>query len=144
MRLADKIALLEALPSLGRLEHEALHVLAFSAEEQKLGEGQELFRRDAQADGGYLILTGGIVLKRHGGDAGENFGPGALLGESALIAETTRPATAVATAASQVLFLPRALVRKVLDAHPDSAQALRRHVAATVATTEFELRNLVE
>jgi CRP-like cAMP-binding protein len=106
----------------------------------------ELFHRDEKAESGFVILTGRIALNARGSDiaGAEQFGPGALLGEAALIAETTRPATAIAIEPTTVLELPRTLVHRVLEAHPENASALRRHVAATVAATEFELKNLLD
>lgn len=146
MRLNEKIELLAALPLLGLLEHEALHVLAFTARERRLRAGEELFHRDEKADCGYLILSGRIALSARGSElaAAPQFGPGALLGETALIAETTRPATAIAIEPSSVLVLPRDLMHRVLEEHPGSAATLRRRIAATVAATEFELKTVLD
>lgn len=146
MRLDEKIALMDALPLLGLLEPQARHVLAFSAEERSLRAGDVLFERGARADGGFLVLSGRIALNAAGAgiEGAQMIGPGLLIGEAALIAETTRPGTALAVEPTRLLVLPRSLMHKVLEAHPDSAAALRRHMAAKVAATEFELRTMLD
>ena len=49
-------------------------------------------------------------------------GPGTLLGELALIAETKRPATATAHEPSTVIRISRSLFLKMLEGYPDAAR----------------------
>jgi len=146
MRLDQKIALFDALPTLSLLEPQAKHVLAFSAEEKALRAGDRLFSRGAKTDGGYLVLSGRIAVNAagEGVEGAEIVGPGALIGEAALLAETHSPASALAVEPSRLLVLTRALMHRVLEAHPASATALRHHAAARVAALEFELRTLLD
>ena len=146
MRLDQKIALFDALPTLALLEPQAKHVLAFSAEERALKAGDRLFSRGAKSEGGYLVLSGRIAVNAtdQGVEGAGMFGPGTLIGEAALVAETQCPASALAVEPSRLLVLTRALMHRVLEAHPASAGALRRHVAARVASLEFELRTLLD
>src|SRR5262249_4389287 len=51
--------------------------------------------------------------------------PGSLLGETALLIETPRHATATAREDSIVLRISRAMFLKMLESHPDAAQQLR-------------------
>lgn len=146
MRLDEKIALFAALPTLALLEPQARHVLAFSAEEKGLRAGDVLFSKDAEADGGYLILSGRLAVNANGAgiEGARVYGSGALVGEAALFAQTRRPGTALALEPTRLMVLPRALMHRVLEAHPGSAGAVRRHVAAQVAALEFELRGLLD
>jgi len=146
MRLDQKHALLDALPLFGLLEPQARHVLAFSASERALRAGEVLFRRGDRADGGFVILSGRLALNASGEgvDGAEIHGPGTLIGEAALLAETNRPGTALAVEPTRVLVLSRALMHRVLEEHPESAGALRRHVAARVAAMEFELKTVLD
>ena len=64
---------------------------------------------------------------------------GALLGETALIRDTTRPVTAVAQDPSTVLRISRTLFGRVLREHPDSAVRVQRFLAQRLrARMEFD------
>lgn len=145
LRLDEKAALLRALPAFALFEPEAIHVLAFSATPRRLAAGDLLFRIGEASVGGFLIAEGRIALNVHGDTAlgGEELSTGALVGEAALIAETTWRATAIALEPSVALVLPRAVVHDVLEAHPGSAARLRAHVADRLAGIRETLASLV-
>jgi CRP-like cAMP-binding protein len=62
-------------------------------------------------------------------------GPGTLLGELALIAETKRPATATASEPSTVIRIPRTLFLKMLEGYPDAADMLRQQIVRRAQET---------
>ena len=66
---------------------------------------------------------------------------GALLGELALLTETTRPVTATAAEPSTVIRVPRGLFLKMLEGFPDAALRLRDYIAAR---TDQATRDMVE
>src|SRR5690606_7232271 len=74
-----------------------------------------------------LVRSGAIALDaRDDGSPTEYVaGPGVLIGELALFAETKRPATAIAREPSSVTKLPRSVMRRVLVEFPDVAAHLR-------------------
>ena len=74
-----------------------------------------------------MVQEGSFSLSTGGADAGEPLvvGRGALIGELALITETTRPVTATALEPSTVLRIPRGLFLKMLDGYPSAAEKLR-------------------
>lgn len=127
MGLNDDIAALEAVPTFAGIEREALRLVAFAAESRILRAGDVLFRRGEPADAGYLVRSGAIALDaRNDGSPTEYVaGPGVLIGELALFAETKRPATAIAREPSSVTKLPRSVMRRVLVEFPDVAAHLR-------------------
>lgn len=137
MALDDDIALLARIPLFASLGAEPLRLLAFSAEARTLKAGDVLFKEGQAADGGYAVAEGSLVLTDTGGLAERVAGPGALLGEVALIVETLRPATATAREPCQVLRIPRSLFRRVLTEFPDAAQRVheefREKMRATIA-----------
>ena len=59
--------------------------------------------------------------------------PYSLLGELALISETPRPATAIASQPTTVLKIPRRLFHRVLNEYPSSAQALRQMIGTRLS-----------
>jgi CRP-like cAMP-binding protein len=127
MTIEDDIAFFERVPTLGLLGRDALRILAIGAESRYVHGGEKLFGAGDEADAGYVIQEGSFNLTT--GDADETepmvVGRGALIGELALITETTRPATATAREPSTVLRIPRGLFLKMLDGYPSAAAKLR-------------------
>jgi CRP-like cAMP-binding protein len=131
MTIEDDIAFLERIPILHRLGPAALRILAIGDEGYRVEQGQVLFTAGDIADGAYAIQHGSFTLRPERGTAGDVIaGPGTLLGESALLAETTRPATATAREPSTVLRISRAMFLKMLEGYPDAAHRLREVIAA--------------
>jgi CRP-like cAMP-binding protein len=131
MTIEDDIAFLERIPILRRLGAPALRIIAIGAENRRIEPGQVLFTAGEPADGAYIVQRGSFNLQP--GRSGETdliAGPGTLLGESALLAETTRPATATAREGSTVLRISRAMFLKMLEGYPDAAHRLREVIAA--------------
>src|SRR6185436_7343690 len=67
---------------------------------------------------------------------------GTLLGEFALLKDTTRPVTAVATEPSRVLRIARTLFLKMLEGYPDAATRLRKHMASRATRTADDIRKI--
>jgi CRP-like cAMP-binding protein len=142
MTIEDDIAFLERIPILRSLGAPALRILAIGAESYRVQSGQELFAAGEAADGAYIVQQGSFSLQPEHGDSGIVAGPGTLLGESALMAETRRPATATAREDSTVLRISRAMFLKMLDGYPDAAQRLREVFAARANQWEREMANV--
>jgi CRP-like cAMP-binding protein len=144
MRLDDVIQHLKALPLFQRVETEALRLLAFSATRRQLRAGDMLFRRGDMADGGFLVLSGEIVLDRtdSGAPSPHVFGSGTLIGQMAMFAPVERPATAIARDAAIVLVFSRELMLRVLEAHPASAAIIRDHIAEDARRLAVKLQGL--
>ena len=66
---------------------------------------------------------------------------GTLLGELALLTETTRPVTATAAEPSTVIRVPRSLFLKMLEGFPDAARRLRDYIATR---TNQAARDMIE
>jgi len=127
MTIEDDIAFFERVPTLGLLGRDALRILAIGAESRYVHGGEKLFGAGDEADAGYVIQEGSFNLTTADAEETEPMvvGRGALLGELALITETTRPATATAREPSTVLRIPRGLFLKMLDGYPSAAAKLR-------------------
>ena len=129
MTIEDDIAFLERVPTFGRLGEGALRILAIGAESYSVENGQVLFTAGDAADCAYVIQRGSFGLQQQG--VGEVIAePGTLLGETALLAETTRPTTATAREESTVMRISRAMFMKMLESYPDAANRLRELIAA--------------
>ncbi len=106
----------------------ALRDLIFSSETRLLRAGDTLFRRGEASDGGYLLTAGSVAIEARdpAKPAEKILRPVALLGETALVASTTRPATALAREPSTVLKIPRTLFHQILEKHPATATLVRQ------------------
>jgi CRP-like cAMP-binding protein len=130
MTIEDDIAFLERVPILQRLGTGALRILAIGAESYMVETGQVLFAAGDAADCAYVIQDGSFTLLPQQRSGDETVAEaGTLLGESALLAETQRPATAIAREDSTVLRISRTMFLRMLESYPDAAQRLRELIA---------------
>jgi CRP-like cAMP-binding protein len=132
MTIEDDIAFLERVPSFAILGRDALRILAIGAESRYVHGGEVLFTVGDPADAGYVIQDGSFTLKTdntESSSAAMTVSRGTLLGELALLTETTRPVTATAAEPSTVIRVPRSLFLKMLEGFPDAARRLRDHIA---------------
>jgi CRP-like cAMP-binding protein len=127
MTIEDDIAFFERVPTLGMLGRDALRILAIGAESRYVHGGEVLFGMGDEADAGFVIQEGSFSLSTGHAEETEPLvvGRGTLIGEVALLTETTRPATATALEPSTVLRIPRGLFLKMLDGYPSAAEKLR-------------------
>lgn len=143
MSIEDDIAFLERVPTLRLLGRTALRILAIGAESRYVHDGEALFHAGEAADSGYVVQEGSLELRPAGpGGAEVIAGPGTLLGELALLSETSRPATAIAREPSTVIRISRSLFLKMLEGYPEAARTLREQVAARMAQSMQEMNDI--
>ena len=143
MSIEDDIAFLERIPALAILGHEALRILAIGSENRYVHEGVALFGEGENADGAYVVQEGSFdLVSREKGSVAATVGPGALIGEIALIAETQRPVSAVAREPSSVVRIPRQLFLKMLESDPHAAVRMRDALAARANQTAAEFARI--
>ena len=142
MSLEEDFRRLSRIPLFSALEPEAMRLVAFAAETRILRAGDVLFRKGDPADSGYIVLSGSIALDAadRGGRAVGVVGRNGLVGELALLAELTRPVTAVAREPSTVLKVPRSLFHRVLQEFPRSAARIRATLSQRLSTFVAELQ----
>ncbi len=132
MALDDDVRILSGVRLFEGFTPEQLRLLAFGAETTSLAAERKLYREDDVADCAYVVISGSILLYREVG--GQRLpvgsaGPGAILGELALIADTKRLTSASAATDSVVLRLSRKMFRRILEEYPDIAVTLHRRIA---------------
>jgi CRP-like cAMP-binding protein len=134
MSLEDDIALFEQVPTLALLGGPALRILAIGAEARQLQNGAVLFYAGELADGGYVVQEGSLLLEPGTLSEAKEIvaGPGALVGELALLTDMVRPATAIAQEPTVVVRISRSLFRKMLEGYPAAAERLRDVMAERV------------
>jgi len=142
MTIEDDIAFLQRVPTFAQLGFSALQIVAIGSEAKQLAENEVLFRAGDAADAGYVIQTGALKLLRSDAkkaDNGVKVGPGVLIGELALLTETKRPVTAIATEPTTVMRISRSLFRKVLEGFPDAARLMRDRLAERANQASAEI-----
>lgn len=141
MSIEDDVALLDGVPTIHLLGRAAIRVLAIGSEQQDIAGGAVLFREGDAADCGYVVQRGTFRLSPPGSDGkgAVVVGPGALIGELALIVPMARPATATALQPASVVRISRTLFQRVLDSEPDAARRLRDEFAIRTSQTASDL-----
>jgi len=123
MSIEDDVALLERVPTLRLLGMTALRMLAIGSESREFARGDQLFNAGDEADAGYIVQRGAFRVEDGGAEI--IAGPGALIGELALIVAMKRPSSAVAVEHSTVIRVARSLFQRVLESDPAAAVRLR-------------------
>ena len=145
MTIEDDIAILARVPTFAQLGFSALQIVAIGSESKLLAEGETLFRAGETTDAGYVIQQGSLTLiaddPRQSG-ASATFGPGALIGELALVTETVCYATAIAAEPTIVMRISRSLFRKVLEGFPNAARVMRDRFSERTGLVSDELSRM--
>jgi CRP-like cAMP-binding protein len=127
MSIEDDVALLERVPTMRLLGSTALRMLAIGSEQRDFARGDALFNAGDPADAGYVVQRGAFRVEDGGAEV--IAGPGALIGELALIVVMQRPSSAIAIENSSVIRVARSLFQRVLESDPDAARRLRDELA---------------
>src|SRR6202045_5412365 len=102
MSIEDDVALLERVSTLRLLGMAALRMLAIGSEQRDFARGDVLFNAGDDADAGFVVQRGAFRID-DGAGAEIAVGPGALIGELALVATMRRPSSAIALEQSTVI-----------------------------------------
>jgi CRP-like cAMP-binding protein len=130
MSIEDDVALLERVPTLRLLGTAALRMLAIGSEQRDFARDDLLFYIGDDADAGFIVQRGAFRVTLEDGSGAEVVaGPGALIGELALVVAMQRPATAIALEHSSVIRIARSLFQRVLESDPAAARRLRDEFA---------------
>ena len=132
MALDDDIRILSAVRLFQGFTQEQLRLLAFGAETTFLQADRKLYREDDEADSAYVVVSGKIALYRE--QDGERIpigtaGPGTMLSELALIADTKRLTSASAATDAEVIRLSRKMFRRILEEYPEVAMQLHQRIS---------------
>src|SRR4029078_6416175 len=106
----------------------ALRMLAIGSESREFARGDQLFNAGDEADAGYIVQRGAFRVEDGGAEICS--GPGALIGELALMVAMKRPSSAVAIEHSPVIRVARSLFQRVLERHPAGRGRVRDDLAS--------------
>jgi CRP-like cAMP-binding protein len=137
MALDDDVRILSAVSLFEGFTVEQLRLLAFGADRIQLPARRRLFREEDEADTAYVVVNGEIMLFREDDDKRRSVGvagPGAMIGEFALITDARRLTSAEADTDAELLRLTRKMFRRILEEFPDTAVILYRRIQADFLT----------
>lgn len=139
--MTDLVGVLRAAPMFAELSEAVLDRLAARCVPRTVGEGFTLFRSGDRCAGTYFVMEGRVRIYRTSPDGREQTlaveGPGRPVAELPMFDGGSYPASAVTTAPSRLVFLPRAEFEHAFRTDPDVA-------AAVVAALGRRLRHLVQ
>lgn len=142
------VAILQQIPIFAELDERVLTQLAARCVPRAVGEGFTLFRAGDACAGLYVVLEGRVRVFRSSPDGREQTvaveGPGRPVAELPLFDGGPYPASAVTTAPTRLLFLPRGEFEHAFRSDPDVAVAVvralggrLRHLVQLVETVAF-------
>ncbi len=121
---------LAATPLFAGLSSELLEALVEHLALVALEPDEQLFREGDPGDALYVIVEGEVAVIAEGPPRVETqrLGPGAFIGEVALLTDQPRSSTVVSVTAAELLRIDRVTLSNVLDEHGDMLCAVLRFV----------------
>ncbi len=121
---------LAATPLFAGLEPETLHALVEHLALITLERGEHLFREGDPGDALYVIVEGEVSVQAEGPPRVEmtRLGPGAFIGEVALMTDQPHTATVTALGTAELLRIDRVTLSRVLGEHGDVLRPILRFV----------------
>jgi hypothetical protein len=124
----EKMMLIRQVPIFAELDAADLEQLASIVEERRLDAGQDLFREGDAGDAVYLIVKGRVRVFVGGGDRPEKtineLGPGACIGEMAVLDASPRSATVRSLEPTRALRVPGEGFKRVMSERPEMSEAI--------------------
>lgn len=111
----------------------------------KLGDGEVVFNEGDAGDRMFIVLKGSVRIKKRGMHVETvvaEIGPGEMFGESAILEERTRSATAVAVGDTELASYDRAEFLSALRSDPELALSAMRAMAERLRITTERLQHL--
>ncbi|MFM8745172.1 MAG: Crp/Fnr family transcriptional regulator [Aestuariivirga sp.] len=139
MNIRADIETLRRIPIFSDCDPVHLQLIAFSAERVSFEAGQAIIREGAEAAAACLVLGGEAVLSTIGEGRIGSAGPGAMLGEIAMIGERPYAVTATAVEPVTAARISRELFMRVAREFPDFGAAVFRVLAARLDQSMREI-----
>ena len=122
-------AAVPVLPLFGALEPAALAPLLEGMTLRELGAGEHLIEEGATGEEAFVVVRGSLAVSRGEGEDRASLavlGPGAIVGEMALVAEAPRAGSVTAEASAAVLEIRRDVLEAIAAKAPAVGQELSR------------------
>lgn len=136
---------LRSIPLFADCDPVHLQVLAFSAQRHDFAPGEHLVTQGSKGLAAFLVLDGLVDLFRDDGGQQEALGeagPGAFIGEIAMIADRTYSITAVARFAVQTVLIDRTLFMRVAAEYPEFGARVFRAIVKRLDGSVADLSDI--
>ncbi len=142
--LDPKIGLLQNLPTFQGFSENQLDLIVTVSAKSFFEAGDNLITKDEFGDTAYLILTGTAKCPGFPGQPPSSYqaGPGALVGEMAMLTETAHSFTVQANERLRAMSIRRDALRQVMLRDPLIAQQISDNLLARFRRLAQELRGL--
>jgi CRP-like cAMP-binding protein len=140
--LKDEVEMLRRVPLFAGVEPAKLKLLAFTSNRVRYRPGQVLFRQGEEGDAAYVLLSGSaeILVGSSGSEIRvAELGPNSILGEIAILCETSRTATVRASAPLEALQIRKDHFLRLLREFPEMTVEIVRVLASRLSQTTAEL-----
>jgi hypothetical protein len=130
LTVIEKMMLIRQVPIFAELDADDLEELASIVEERRIDSGKDVFREGDTGDAVYLIVKGSVrvFVGGDGTDRPEHvlseLGPGACIGEMAVLDAAPRSATVRALERTRALRVPGEGFKRVMSERPEMSEAI--------------------
>ena len=144
MALETNSELLGRVPIFDGLSKEQLTAIANKGKKAFFAEGAEILTAGGKGETAYLVLTGLAVTEptQESGLESEMLEPGSLIGELAMLVESTHTLTVKAKVRVRALGIARADLYEVLEADPSIAHHFSQKLVAHLTLLASDLRQM--
>jgi CRP-like cAMP-binding protein len=133
---------LRGIPLFARCDPVHLELLIFSSERRPFGAGEALISQGQKGSAAFLVLSGQVDILARSKEREElvgTAGPGAFLGEIAMIGEIPFSVTARARVPVTTACINRNLLLRVAEEYPEFGQAVFKALAEKMDSSMSEL-----
>jgi CRP/FNR family transcriptional regulator, cyclic AMP receptor protein len=132
LRRNQKVDLIRHAPLFAHVSRRQLEQIAQIADEIDLREGKELTTQGARGREFFVLLEGNADVKKNGRRI-NTLGPGDFFGEIALVSDTPRTATVVATSPVRALVITDRSFKRLMNDSPQIQERVLSALAARIA-----------
>ncbi|PIE61130.1 MAG: transcriptional regulator [Desulfobacterales bacterium] len=140
------INILKSIPLFSGLSQDQLRNLSDRANKVDFRRGEMIFQEGDRATGFYIVATGKIKVFKLSLEGKEQilhiYGPGHTFGEVPVFEGKNFPASAMALAPSQIIFLPRDAFVELISAYPALALAMLADLSKRLRAFTIQIENL--
>lgn len=120
---------LRSVPDFASLDDRTLLRIVGASMNLHFEAGSSIFEKGSPSEGLYIVIEGEVrVVDPDGDEAPTVLGPGQSFGELSLLLETTHSRRAEATTVTELMVIPEASFRELLELNPDLEGYFRRRL----------------
>lgn len=146
MSIQEDVEALKRIPLFAKVEPAKLKLMAFASERAQYQAGDQLFHQGDAADAAFIILGGAadiLVDTPNGPLKVAEVGPGAFVGEIAILIDVPRTATIKATEPMTTLKITKELFFRMVTDFPSIGIEVMRVLAQRIEHMNVQLREAV-